>query len=281
MDNYTIYIHKNKLNNKVYVGQTKQKPEYRWNHGKGYNTCPAFYQAISKYGWENFEHIILETGLSKEEADVKEQFYIEFYDSTNKLKGYNIQFGGNSHQVTEESRRKSSEHAKKLWQDSEFKQKQSNLMKELWKTEEYQKKQKEGRKNSTWSPSPEHHQKMMEGFFRYVEQNGGTATKGKPRPQEVREKISKKMSGENNPMYGKHHTEAEKEKIRQTLVKNGKTTYVKCLNTGEVFSSTTAAARWAGLKSSSGISDCLSGRKKSAGKHPQTNEPLKWERIKE
>lgn len=34
--NFCIYLHKNKYNGKVYVGQTCQKPEKRWNYGYGY-----------------------------------------------------------------------------------------------------------------------------------------------------------------------------------------------------------------------------------------------------
>ena len=30
MNNYTIYIHINKINKKVYIGQTCQNPKKRW-----------------------------------------------------------------------------------------------------------------------------------------------------------------------------------------------------------------------------------------------------------
>jgi len=52
--NYKIYIHINKVNGKMYVGITKQTPEDRWKNGTGYDTSPKFYNAIKKYGWENF-----------------------------------------------------------------------------------------------------------------------------------------------------------------------------------------------------------------------------------
>ena len=33
---WTVYMHTNKINNKVYVGITSQKVQNRWNNGKGY-----------------------------------------------------------------------------------------------------------------------------------------------------------------------------------------------------------------------------------------------------
>lgn len=95
MLNYTIYLHRNKINNKVYVGQTCQSLEKRWNDGKGYKTSPHFYSAIEKYGWDNFEHEILQSGLLADEADRLEKYYISFYNSQNPLYGYNILSGGN------------------------------------------------------------------------------------------------------------------------------------------------------------------------------------------
>ena len=71
--NYTVYCHTNKINGKRYVGITKQKPETRWNNGKGYST-QYFKRAIDKYGWEEFTHEILFTNLNV-------GFFIHFTDS--------------------------------------------------------------------------------------------------------------------------------------------------------------------------------------------------------
>lgn len=66
-----IYMHTNKINNKKYIGQIKQNPERRWREGgKGYVDSPKFWNAIQKYGWDNFEHEIIEVinGTSSEAA---------------------------------------------------------------------------------------------------------------------------------------------------------------------------------------------------------------------
>ena len=95
--NYKIYMHKNKINSKVYIGQTCRDLNKRFgSNGSGYVCCPLFYKAIQKYGWDNFEHIILEDNIQTlEEANDKERYYISLYNSTNHDFGYNIQIGGN------------------------------------------------------------------------------------------------------------------------------------------------------------------------------------------
>lgn len=93
---YCIYIHKNRQNNKVYVGQTCQKPQRRWQKGKGYKNCYYFFNAINKYGWDSFEHIILKQHLTLEEANYWEKYYIQEYNSINPQFGYNIREGGNT-----------------------------------------------------------------------------------------------------------------------------------------------------------------------------------------
>lgn len=113
-DNYCIYMHINKVNCKVYIGQTCQEPEKRWGkdgikylHKKnGKYHHPHFANAIQKYGWDNFEHIILADGLTQNQANVMEEFLIKCLDSTNPKKGYNIRFGGDNHKLSEETKKK-------------------------------------------------------------------------------------------------------------------------------------------------------------------------------
>ena len=48
-----------------------------------------------------------------------------------------------------------------------------------------------------------------------------------------------------------------------------------------IFNSLTEAAAWCNLKTITGISLHLSGKQKTAGKHPVSKVPLTWERIEE
>ena len=92
--NYTVYMHKNKINDKVYIGITCQYPvKRRWRQGSCYKSCKKFYRAIKKYGWNNFEHIILYENLTETDACNKEIELINKYDCIEN--GYNILKGGN------------------------------------------------------------------------------------------------------------------------------------------------------------------------------------------
>lgn len=94
---YYVYMHKNKINGKVYIGITGQTPKERWGkNGNGYKGSTHFYNAIQKYGWDNFEHIILKSGITKEDAEKIEVELIKKYNSADRDYGYNMQLGGNS-----------------------------------------------------------------------------------------------------------------------------------------------------------------------------------------
>lgn len=67
----------------------------RWHKGHGYQG-QMVYNAIKKYGWENIEHKILKTGLTLEEANYWERYYIQFFKTLDFNYGYNQNSGGDS-----------------------------------------------------------------------------------------------------------------------------------------------------------------------------------------
>ena len=75
-NNYCIYAHISP-SNKAYIGITCQKPNRRWHGGSGYREQPKFYNAIKKYGWDNFKHIILFENLTESQACELETKLIE------------------------------------------------------------------------------------------------------------------------------------------------------------------------------------------------------------
>lgn len=96
-----VYMHINKINDKKYIGITSMDPPAkRWNYGFGYQNSKHFWNAIQKYGWNNFKHEILFAGLTKQEACDKEIELIALYDTTNQDMGYNVAPGGNLPTVT-------------------------------------------------------------------------------------------------------------------------------------------------------------------------------------
>ena len=107
---YTVYKHISP-SGKVYIGITKRKPEYRWNKGKGYREDQLlFYRAIKKYGWDNFTHEILYTGLSEKDAKNIEISLIRQYKSLGM--SYNITDGGDGGRGLHNKRKKMSDETK-------------------------------------------------------------------------------------------------------------------------------------------------------------------------
>ena len=92
---YTLYVHTNIENKKVYIGITGKDTEERWRDGEGYKYNPELYADIKKYGWETgFFHQIVRDNLTIEKAREAEAFFVEMYGSTDPSKGYNRRPGG-------------------------------------------------------------------------------------------------------------------------------------------------------------------------------------------
>lgn len=111
-NSFMIYCHI-APNNKRYVGITSTDGNSRWRSGSGYGHNKHFQSAINKYGWGNFQHIIIADNLSKEWACKLEILLIQAWKSQNPKYGYNVLSGGNVSRLgqphTDETRRKISE----------------------------------------------------------------------------------------------------------------------------------------------------------------------------
>lgn len=138
MNAYTVYMHI-APDGRKYIGITRYSPKKRWDCGRGYANNEYFTRAIKKYGWDNFQHIILFEGLSEEDAKSKEIELIKVHKSNIREFGFNISSGGESHSgtkiserqkeiirkankgkiVSDETRKKLSEASKKHFSDPE------------------------------------------------------------------------------------------------------------------------------------------------------------------
>jgi group I intron endonuclease len=136
---YVVYVHRSP-SGKCYVGITKHYARRCLAHQHESNRCRLFARVVKKYGWENIEHIILESGLTLKEAKEKEQYYIEYYNSF-APHGYNLTTGGEGYTVSDETRQKQSNSLKGHKHTDETRQimTQSNKNKGSKRSEEFKK----------------------------------------------------------------------------------------------------------------------------------------------
>jgi group I intron endonuclease len=105
-----IYMLLNKINGKVYVGQTVRDVNDRLRQHKVDGARRAknlpITLAIHKYGWSAFEKFVLGTAQTQEELNTLEQHWIAHYDCL-APRGYNLKDGGQQGgRMHEETKRK-------------------------------------------------------------------------------------------------------------------------------------------------------------------------------
>ena len=97
-----MYIYKitNKINNKIYVGQTSKSIKYRFDlhvqnsKKEEIRKKQPIDAAIYRYGVENFIVEQIDVAIDKKDLSNKEIYWISFYNSTDRNIGYNLTFGG-------------------------------------------------------------------------------------------------------------------------------------------------------------------------------------------
>lgn len=172
MEKWSVYIHINMINGKVYVGITHfNNPENRWRKGHGYRKTSLFYKAIKKYGWDNFSHIVLGK-FPKEDACDLERTLISIYKK--KEKSYNIGLGGEgAESFSEETIEKLKQYTpwiKGRHHTDETKKKIGEASRGRKKSEETRRKLSKARKGAklNWSPSKEQRQAIRNRFSKPV-----------------------------------------------------------------------------------------------------------------
>lgn len=160
-----IYLTTNLVNGKKYIGQHKSKVFDSNYLGSG----NLITQAIKKYGKKNFTVEVLEWCVSLDELNSREYHYTKSFNAVSSPQYYNLVEGGNSGEVSDETRRRMSlSHPKKY--PKEFGEKISKSLRGYKKSEEAKRKQSLNHKD---------------------------------------------VSGSNNPMYGKTHTDKVRQRLRE------------------------------------------------------------------
>lgn len=205
-----IYSITNKINNKKYIGVTKdldtRKRKHFWELKNNRHSNEKLQRDYNIFGASAFEVEILEElkYATKKEGFKKEVFYIGKYNSCDD--GYNMSYGAdgsNLSQITDDTREK---HRQKM------------LGNTYWL----------GRKHT------EETKKKI-----------GDVHRGKTVKASTRKKLSekaKKKTGEKNPFYGKQHTDRTKLKLREARSKK-----CRCIETGVVYNSVKECAEKMGI----------------------------------
>jgi group I intron endonuclease len=112
-----IYRATNTINGKVYIGQTVRRLEDRKNQHIRKSVSPGndFHAAIQKYGPSAFTWEEIDSAENVKELNEREIYWIAFYNSINKEKGYNSYLGGSGDSsLAQKGRKLSEEHKRKI-----------------------------------------------------------------------------------------------------------------------------------------------------------------------
>lgn len=129
-----VYKATNKVNGKVYIGQTIRTLEERAYFHFKKTSCTFFHNALLKYGKENFNWEVLNETNIEEELNYYEKYWITFYKSNQREFGYNLTDGGRENfNFTKEIIEGIRQSVKDYFSNDENRAKQCKIMQEFFK----------------------------------------------------------------------------------------------------------------------------------------------------
>jgi len=224
-----IYKVTNKINSKIYIGQSHfslaKRKSVHLATAKILNKSIPFHLAIRKYGRDNFIWEVIDTAVTQEELNEKECFYITDYRSSISDLGYNLKTGGSYGRHHEFTKLKIAATKKGIPRSlvTKIKLKKAMLGKKATETaKQKMSKARTGCNNHMWG---KHHSTI-------TKQKIAAAHRGKKLTQEYKDRLRDRNSKEGNPFFGKVHTLNSK-----ILMANKRGKKIICTTTNKTFNS--------------------------------------------
>jgi group I intron endonuclease len=222
-----IYLIKNIVNNKVYVGSavniSKRWSRHKKDLAKGKHHSCLLQRAWDKYGEQNFKFEVIEEVLNPQHLVSYEQVYLDYYKSYESDRGYNIcKIAGSPYGLkhTKEAKKKMSEANKGRKHNEETKQKISEAHTGKKLSEETKQKMRESKIGIKFSE--EHRQKLREARKNISEETRRKiGEKNRNRKQHIYYSFNKDNKKYRVKVWGKHigyyNTEEE---AKQSVIEN-------------------------------------------------------------
>ena len=286
-----IYKYQNKLNGKIYIGQStdieRRYQQHLWDAEKRPEQGTGIDLAINKYGINNFTFEIIEQ-CNPEQLDERERFWIEYFNSYTE--GYNRTPGGSALRGEEHPRAILTK--EQVWQIRDLygkRIKRSDVFKifkntgisergflKIWNCETWTDIHTDvyTPENRAWHKQQIGHsedQKGLSSLDRAITQDEINIWVNEYQNGMTINAIAKKYNRDNGTVqkYISNPNAVKKVQYRGRAIKN--------LNTNKTFNSISAAAKWAGCGATTLTRHLATD--KIAGKVPETNEPAQWEEL--